>query len=185
MIFNKGENMKKGFTMIELIFVIVILGILASVAIPRLSATRTDAEISSAVANVRTLMSDFAAYHVTSGGFAKNGTNYDFKAMTNVPLKQDGIYFQLKVGSQEDCIEGILMDKNSAGSATTTLVNPIGIQFIKGTTKDSVCQAVQNSQALNSAMNYDSETEFCAQNDTTNCTKVKNFVALESGVSVY
>ncbi|MDY5384522.1 MAG: prepilin-type N-terminal cleavage/methylation domain-containing protein, partial [Campylobacter sp.] len=28
--------MKKGFTMIELIFVIVILGILASVAIPRL-----------------------------------------------------------------------------------------------------------------------------------------------------
>ncbi|MDY3246866.1 prepilin-type N-terminal cleavage/methylation domain-containing protein, partial [Campylobacter sp.] len=30
--------MKKGFTMIELIFVIVILGILASVAIPRLAA---------------------------------------------------------------------------------------------------------------------------------------------------
>ena len=38
--------MKKGFTMIELIFVIVILGILASVAIPRLAATREDAEIS-------------------------------------------------------------------------------------------------------------------------------------------
>jgi len=35
--------MKKAFTMVELIFVIVIIGILASVAIPKLSATRDDA----------------------------------------------------------------------------------------------------------------------------------------------
>ena len=46
--------MKKAFTMIELIFVIVILGILAGVAIPRLAATREDAEIAAAIANMRT-----------------------------------------------------------------------------------------------------------------------------------
>ncbi|WP_418228279.1 prepilin-type N-terminal cleavage/methylation domain-containing protein [Campylobacter pinnipediorum] len=37
--------MKKAFTMIELVFVIVILGILAAISIPKLIATRDDAEI--------------------------------------------------------------------------------------------------------------------------------------------
>jgi general secretion pathway protein G len=37
--------MQKAFTMIELVFVIVVLGILAAVAIPKLAATRDDAMI--------------------------------------------------------------------------------------------------------------------------------------------
>ena len=79
--------MKKGFTMIELIFVIVILGILASVAIPRLAGTRTDAEISATVANIRTLISDAASYYAVKGSF----TGAKWRDITNVPLlKLDG-----------------------------------------------------------------------------------------------
>ena len=74
--------MKKGFTMIELIFVIVILGILASVAIPRLAATREDAEISTGIANIRTLLSDANSYYVTKGGF----NSVKWRDLTNVPL---------------------------------------------------------------------------------------------------
>ena len=37
-------NMKNGFTMIELIFIIVILGILAAVAIPKLAAVKEEAK---------------------------------------------------------------------------------------------------------------------------------------------
>ena len=76
--------MKKGFTMIELIFVIVILGILASVAIPRLAATREDAEISTGIANLRTLLSDITTYYVAKGNF--NGTKW--RDITNVTSKR-------------------------------------------------------------------------------------------------
>ena len=75
--------MKKGFTMIELIFVIVILGILASVAIPRLAATRTDAEIAATVANLRTLLNDVASYYTVKGEFG----NAKWKDITNVTLQ--------------------------------------------------------------------------------------------------
>ncbi|WP_249934731.1 prepilin-type N-terminal cleavage/methylation domain-containing protein [Campylobacter sp. RM15925] len=66
--------MRKGFTMIELIFVIVILGILAAVAIPRLSATRDDAEVSKGAANLATLMNDLAGYYTSQGSFTKTTT---------------------------------------------------------------------------------------------------------------
>ncbi|MDY5466670.1 MAG: type II secretion system protein, partial [Campylobacter sp.] len=79
--------MKKGFTMIELIFVIVILGILASVAIPRLAATREDAEISATVANLRTLLSDASSYYAVKGTFGDGTTAANWKDITNVPLQ--------------------------------------------------------------------------------------------------
>lgn len=43
--------------MIELVFVIVVLGILAAVAVPRFSATRTDAQISKARADISSIRS--------------------------------------------------------------------------------------------------------------------------------
>ena len=48
---------KKAFTMIELVFVIVVLGILVAVAIPKFAATRTDAEITKGRADVSSIRS--------------------------------------------------------------------------------------------------------------------------------
>jgi len=53
---NKKLN-HSAFTMIELVFVIVILGILAGVAIPKLAATRSDAEITKGRADIASIRS--------------------------------------------------------------------------------------------------------------------------------
>jgi len=48
---------KSGFTMIEVVFVIVVLGILAAIAVPRFAATRLDAEIAKGRADVAAVRS--------------------------------------------------------------------------------------------------------------------------------
>ncbi len=60
-------NMRRGFTMIELIFVIVIIGILASVAIPKLSATRDDAKASTELNNLATCINDVGTSFTATG----------------------------------------------------------------------------------------------------------------------
>ncbi len=64
--------MKKAFTMIELIFVIVVVGILAAIAIPKFSVTRDDAVITRArntVASIRSAMSNEVQKRIMQGNY--------------------------------------------------------------------------------------------------------------------
>ena len=139
--------MKKGFTMIELIFVIVILGILASVAIPRLAGTREDAEITTGIANLRTLLSDITVFYVAKGNF--NGTKW--RDVTNVPLKDENgaaITSSLKaIGDQtylsvnrKNCLQVGMRD-----SATSTF---IAFKPVDANKNDSACEKVLGSDLV-------------------------------------
>ena len=69
---------KKAFTMIELVFVIVVLGILAAVAIPKFSATRDDAieaKVKEQVNAIRTSIENEKQAHIQSVGGMQNSNN--------------------------------------------------------------------------------------------------------------
>ena len=57
-----------GFTLIELVVVIVILGVIAALAIPSLLRARISANEAACVADVRTVISAQAAYRTANGG---------------------------------------------------------------------------------------------------------------------
>ena len=67
--------MKKAFTLIELIFVIVILGILASVALPKFAGSVEDAYISKAQSHVSVIRSGLQNYR-TKSLMKGTGANY-------------------------------------------------------------------------------------------------------------
>lgn len=97
------------FTMIELVFVIVVLGILAAVAIPKFAATRTDAQISAGRATIAAVRSGIVSYrqkHLLQGNAsypADLGSN--FANVLSYPAKKwsgSGGTYTYKVG-QNTC----------------------------------------------------------------------------------
>ncbi|WP_434580994.1 type II secretion system GspH family protein [Sulfurimonas sp. NW15] len=79
----QGNPLHSAFTMIELVFVIVVLGILAAVAIPKFAATRTDAQISKGradIASIRSAIITDRQAHIIQGdpdyisGLSQNST---------------------------------------------------------------------------------------------------------------
>ncbi len=66
------KNNKSAFTMIELIFVIVIIGILAAVAIPKLMGTRDDAKVASKMMKIGNIVEELTSYAASQGTVETN-----------------------------------------------------------------------------------------------------------------
>ncbi|MBQ7136234.1 MULTISPECIES: prepilin-type N-terminal cleavage/methylation domain-containing protein [Campylobacter] len=78
--------MRNAFTMIELVFVIVVLGILASIAVPRLVATKDDASAVTSATLLKDTIVQLTAYYTINGklpaGELKSQSNLENLAPT-------------------------------------------------------------------------------------------------------
>lgn len=72
MTFKIGENKMKGFTFIELLVVVLIVGILAGVALPLYNKAVFKAQLAQVLLQVRSIRNDIQMYHLANGVWPKN-----------------------------------------------------------------------------------------------------------------
>jgi len=68
----------KGFTLVELVIVLVILGVLVALAVPRFTTSAEKAKETTFCSNVRTIKSQLELYKMTMGSYPKTASLSDF-----------------------------------------------------------------------------------------------------------
>lgn len=124
--------MKKAFTLIELIFIIVIIGVLSSFAIPRFRGMNANARISAEIATMSSVLTALEAvngeWSINEGAFTWGTTN----TRTNANLSPNGYPLSLDSATQP---LGEIIRINSR-DYTNQFLSPAGFAIYTGPASD-------------------------------------------------
>lgn len=185
--------MRKAFTVLELIFVIVILGILAAIALPKFSSSKDEAEISKALSNLKTMISDFSTYALKNDSLSSTSLMSSVNAIDNEDLSYlNGVKeINFKVSNDEQCLKIIFVNESSIlafGIASNDAVkqhiqNIISLQNQLSSNKSDSALRNQLLSAQNSLINAD----FTSTSNNKACvalSKEENFKNLASKIYI-
>ena len=115
---------RSGFSMIELVFVIVILGVLAAVAVPRFVTTRTDAQVAMARSDIASVMKAIPARIFAENIDPTQSTPAGFSSWGEWMIDTGGLDRGRWQAKGDDGIEPI-GNVNNAGATQTSGCNAI------------------------------------------------------------
>jgi prepilin-type N-terminal cleavage/methylation domain-containing protein len=87
---RKPVKEARGFTTVELLIAVAIIGVLSAIAIPELQGARIRAEMRAVTSDLRSLHTAFKEYYVDHGSYPPNGASFDLRTFS--PLNDKGYY---------------------------------------------------------------------------------------------
>ncbi len=110
---NIKKKLVQGFTLVELLIVVIILSILAAIVIPQFSASTDDAKTASAQSTLANLRSVIDLYYQQHGEYPGNGTAVSADACTGTKGTGDGLI----ANAAQTFTDQVTLYSNDAGGA--------------------------------------------------------------------
>lgn len=177
--------MKKAFTMMELAFVIVFLAIIASIAIPKLLATRGDTSAAIASAEMGRIVTELRSYYIANGSFAGNLKNIDTQKNANIISTMSPTYKEVYDRRNKSGGNGWIPNCVLISLWNGDAANEAHIRFMDGGTKDSYCQAVRGTPAYREFKNGNGIRAAGSKDDAGNEMAKNVSVIFVSGTRIF
>jgi general secretion pathway protein G len=130
---NKKHHNHKAFSLIELIFVIVVIGIIASVAIPKLMGINSKAKTSTVSSDVKTIVSSIQSYYVVNKKIDKISDSVNINSSVWSITDKEVIYKE----NDKDCVK-ITVDGTNLNLTVDETAGEVCAELVKNGIKSEV-----------------------------------------------